>query len=78
MIEKIGQTDTEKWAQEMLTCRQIVKEISKFGVNQNQLLNIIKLLAMELEDHETMVAISAVVKEALEGAQVSSNLITTE
>ena len=78
MTEKIGKTETENWAQEMLVCRQIVKEISKFGVNQGQLLNIIKLLAMELEDHEAMVAISAVVKEALEGAQVSSNLITTE
>lgn len=78
MTEKIGQTETEKWAQEMLTCRQIVSEISKFGVNQTQLLNIIKLLAMELEDHEAMVAISAVVKESLEGAKVSSNLITTE
>lgn len=78
MTEKIGQTETENWAQEMLVCRQIVREISKFGVNQNQLLNIIKLLAMELEDHEAMVAISAVVKEALEGAQVSSNVITTE
>ena len=76
MTEKIGQTETENWAQEMLVCRQIVREISKFGVNQNQLLNIIKLLAMELEDHETLVAISAVVKEALEGAQVSSNIIT--
>lgn len=78
MTEKIGQTETENWAQEMLVCRQIVREISKFGVNQNQLLNIIKLLAMELEDHETLVAISAVVKEALEGAQVSSNIITME
>lgn len=78
MTEKIGQTETESWAQEMLVCRQIVREISNFGVSQNQLLNIIKLLAMELEDHETLVAISAVVKEALEGAQVSSNIITME
>ena len=78
MAEKVGQTETEKWAQEMLVCRQIAGEISKFGVNQRQLLNIIKLLAMELEDREALVAISAVVKEALEGAQVSSNLITME
>lgn len=78
MTEKIGQSETDKWAHEMLVCRQIAGEISKFGVNQTQLLNIIKLLAMELEDHEVMVAISAVVKEALEGAQISSNLITME
>jgi hypothetical protein len=33
---------------------------------------------MELEDREALVAISAVVKEALDEAQVSSNIITTE
>jgi hypothetical protein len=78
MVEKIGQTDTETWAQDVLACRQIVNEILKFGVNQKQILNIIKLLAMELENHEAMVAVSAVVKEALEEASVSSSLITME
>jgi hypothetical protein len=78
MTEKIGQTETESWAQESLKSRQIVSEILKFGVNQKQILNIINLLAMELEDREALVAISSIVKEALKGAQVSSNIITTE
>jgi len=78
MTEKVGQTETEKWAQETLKSRQIVSEILKFGVNQRQILNIIKLLAMELEDREALMVISTVAKEALEGAQVSSNIITTE
>ena len=78
MTEKIGQTETEAWAQESLKSRQIVAEILKFGVNQKQILGIISLLAMELEDREALVAISSIVKEALEGAQVSSNIITTE
>lgn len=78
MTEKIGKTETEQWAQQMLTCRQIVAEILKFGVNQKQILNIVKLLAMELEDHEAMVAISAVVNEALEEAQVTNNVISME
>lgn len=78
MSEKIGSTETEKWADEILKSRQIVDEIVKFGVSQKQILNIIKLLAMELEDREALVAISAVVKEALDEAQVSSNIITTE
>lgn len=78
MTEKIGQTETEKWAQEMLACRQVVAEILKFGVNQKQLLNIIKLLAMELEDREALVAISAVVNEALNEAQVTNNVISME
>jgi hypothetical protein len=78
MTEKIGQTETEIWAQESLKSREIVSEIVRFGVSQKQILNIIKLLAMELEDRDALVAISAVVKEALEVAQVSSNIITTE
>lgn len=78
MTEKIGQTETEKWAQEMLACRQVVAEILKFGVNQKQLLNIIKLLAMELEDRDALVAISAVVNEALNEAQVTNNVISME
>jgi hypothetical protein len=78
MAEKIGQTETDRWAQDMLACRQIVSEILKFGVNQKQILNIIKLLAMELEDRDALVAISAVVKEALEEAQTSNNVISLE
>ena len=78
MIDKIGQTETETWANEMLVNRQIVGEILKFGVSQKQILNIIKLLAMELEDRDALVAISSIVAEALEEAQISSNIITTE
>ncbi len=78
MAEKIGQTETDRWAQEMLACRQIVAEILKFGVNQKQILNIIKLLAMELEDRDALVAISAVVKEALKEAQTSNKVISLE
>jgi hypothetical protein len=78
MTEKVGQTETDTWAREMLVSRQIVGEVLKFGVSQKQILSIIKLLAMELEDREALVAISAVVNEALNEAQISSSIITTE
>ena len=58
----------------MLVCRQITNEVISFGVSQRQLLNIIKLLAMELEHRDALVAISEVVKEALEEAK-NSNII---
>ena len=74
MTEKIGQTETEQWAADMLVCRQITNEVISFGVSQRQLLNIIKLLAMELEHRDALVAISEVVKEALEDAK-NSNII---
>ena len=73
MTEKIGQTETDTWAREMLVSRQIVGEVLKFGVSQKQILSIIKL-----EDREALVAISAVVNEALNEAQISSSIITTE
>jgi len=78
MIDKIGQTETDTWANETLVSRQVVGEILKFGVSQKQILNIIKLLAMELEDRDALVAISSIATEALEEAQISSNIITTE
>ena len=78
MIEKIGKTETEVWANDVLVCRQIVDTVLKFGVNQKQILNIIKLLAMELEDREALLAISSIVNDALSDAQISSSIITTE
>lgn len=78
MVEKIGQTETDVWANDMLKCRQITSEIIKFGVNQKQLLNIIKLLAMELESRSSLLLITSAVDEALKSAQVSSNIITLE
>lgn len=78
MAEKIGKTETDKWASEMLACRQIVGEILKFGVSQDQILNIIKLLAMELENREAMLEIGAVASEFLDKDSVSTNIITME
>lgn len=41
--------------QKRTECRQIVQEIKKFGVTgQRQLLYLIYLLALEIEDQETM------------------------
>jgi hypothetical protein len=54
--------EDQKWAKEVLTCRQIVSEIVKFGVNEEQKLKIIELLALELENRETSVAIVNVTK----------------
>ena len=70
-MEKIGETKTDKWANESLVCRQIVNEISKFGINQKQRLEIIKLLSLELENHEAIVAIAEIVKEVKEMSQES-------
>ena len=62
-VERFGQTDAEKLAEEKLVCRQIVNEISRFGVNQRQALFIIYLMAMELEDVEQMQVLTSVIRD---------------
>jgi hypothetical protein len=56
------ETDSERIADEKQTCRDIVKEISNFGVSQRQQLFIIYLLAMELENVEQMKQLTDVVR----------------
>ena len=74
MSEKIGSTKTDKWANEQLTCRKIVNEISKFGVTDEQKLEIIRLLSLELNNHELIVSIHEIVKDAKEQKESSKIL----
>lgn len=43
--------------------REIVQEIMNYGVTQTQILNIINLLALELEDNKLMRSISDLCKK---------------
>lgn len=58
-----GQLQSEKVAEENLVCRQIVQEISRFGITQRQTLLLIYLLALELENVEKMQTVTSIVKE---------------
>lgn len=60
---RYGQTDFEKLAEEKEQARQIVYEISNFGVSQRQQLFVIYLLAMELENVDHMRQISSLIRE---------------
>lgn len=51
---RYGQTDSEKVAEEKQVCRQIVNEITNFGISETQRLFVIYLLALELENVEHM------------------------
>jgi hypothetical protein len=66
-----GKTDAEKHAEAMFKCREIVQEIIEFGVTQAQILRIIKLLSLELENREAMVALSKLTKQFEEGNEPS-------
>ena len=63
MSELFGQTPAEKLAEENLTARKIVGEISQFGISERQKYLIMYYLSLELEDIEKTQLISSFLKE---------------
>jgi hypothetical protein len=62
-MEKIGQTDLEIDANQMLECRQIVKNLVKFGLNESQKLHVIYLMSLEMESRDALEIITNAVKK---------------
>jgi len=62
-------------AKRMGQCREIVKEINSFGTNEFMILQIINLLALELENREALVEICDVVKKHLLTEDQTKDLI---
>ena len=63
---------------EAAKCREVVQEIMNFGINQRQLLIIIKLLAMELENNLLMKEVVSMMEERLYHRDIaeSTDIIT--
>jgi len=49
-----GKMESEEVAEQNLQCRQIVREITNFGVSQRQIWYIMYLLSLELENVEDL------------------------
>lgn len=64
-----GKLDSETVAEQNLQCRQIVKEITNFGVTQRQIWYIMYLLALELENVEELQMATDFIKE-FKGADI--------
>ena len=62
-MKKYGENDTDRWARDMIKSRQIVSEILNFGISQNQIHQIIKLLSLELEDRDHLLEYTNLVKK---------------
>lgn len=58
-----GQSSNEKRAEENRVCRQMLREITNFGITQRQQMFLIYLLATELENVEHMKAITSLVRD---------------
>jgi hypothetical protein len=72
MNEEWSDSD-KKWAKEVLTCRQIVSEISRFGVSDNQRLKIIELLALEIENRDDSLSITSIAKGIIERREIGTS-----
>ena len=73
---KYGKTNSELDVEKSIICRDIVKKIIEYGVNENQKIKIIKLLSMELENRELMIEIDNILKSLNEKKEHSKKLIS--
>jgi hypothetical protein len=60
---KIGKTEEEIDATEMIECRKIVKNLINFGLSERQKLQIIFLLSLEMESRDAINLINSAVKK---------------
>jgi len=62
-------SEDSEWAKQIIVCRQIVKTINEFGVNNFQRLKIIELLGLELEKREESIEVVDTAKRILEARE---------
>ena len=74
--KQFGTSEVEEDIQDNIKAREIVQSVLDYGVNQNQILQIINLFSMELEDISLMKEITGIIKQSREGTK--SNIITGE
>lgn len=66
---------SKRTAKQLRQCRDIVQEVLDFGVDEFMRLQIINLLALELENRDALVGICDVVKEYLPADDQETDLI---
>lgn len=57
-----GSTSADKTTKKANDCRDIVKAIVQFGIDDQQILTVIRLLALEMEDYNACVQIVETLK----------------
>jgi hypothetical protein len=82
-IQRYGEMESEKLANEKQIARQIVKEINNFGINERQRWMIIHMLAMEMENMDDLRELTSFIKEYksdifITGGEVFNGQINTK
>ena len=66
-VKSYGKTQEEVDITDRAKCRDIVNEIMRFGVTQDQILQTMYLLSLELENRDIMLELSKSCKDAMDG-----------
>lgn len=74
--KQFGTSEEEEQIQDKIKAREIVQTVLEYGVNQAQLMQMIYLLAMELENVELMKQLTQTITQSREGTK--SNIIIGE
>ena len=65
MTKKYGKTQEETLCEKNIQCREIVRTILDFGVDEYQKFKIIELLSLELENRDSLIEITSATKKYL-------------
>ena len=74
-IKTYGVSESQREILESAQCREIAHEILNFGVNQSQILILIKLLSLELEDRQLMLDLSKIIDKKTKDDQQEETTI---
>ena len=74
--KQFGSSPEEADIQDNIKAREIVQSVLDYGVSQKQVVQIIKLFALELDDINLMKQITGIITQSREGAK--SSIITGE
>ena len=77
-MKKYGKTEKDLLVEKSIECRNIVKEIIRYGVSEFQKKKIIYLLSLELEDGEIMKEITSLVHTSIEDKNEANGLINID
>jgi hypothetical protein len=77
-MKKYGKTEQDLFTENMIKCREIVREIIDFGVDEAQKLQIIYLLSLELESRDKMLGISSLVKDQKTSTNERKKILTVD
>jgi len=74
-IKQFGKSQEESSIEDNIKAREIVQSVLDYGVNQDQITQIIMLFSMELENMNLMKDITNLIKQSRQG---TNSIITGE